>query len=89
MSTQSLSETILGLIDKHDGSNPLDTLQISSILSEDHQKVVGAVKSLQLVDNLINVQEKSLQVWELTDEGRGVAEKGINFDSSNVIFFSV
>lgn len=81
MSTPSLSETILSLIDKQDGSDLLDTLQISSILLEDHQKVVGAVKSLQLIDNLINVQEKSLQIWELTDEGRGVAEKGMDFDS--------
>lgn len=79
MSSSSLPETILSLIDKHKGE-PLDTLQISSILSEDHQKIVGAVKSLQTIENLIDVQEKSLKVWELTDEGREVAQKGKPLD---------
>lgn len=78
--SSSLPETILGLIDKHKGGEPLDTLQISSILSEDHQKIVGAVKSLQTTENLIEVQEKALKVWELTDEGREVAQKGKSLD---------
>jgi len=43
----------------------------------DHQKVVGAVKSLlALPEQMINADLESVKRWQLTEEGRTVAEKG-------------
>lgn len=86
MGSLSLSETILSLIDKLEGNDLLDTLHISSVLSEDHQKVIGAVKSLQTIDNLIEVEEKTVKAWELTDEGHEVAQRGLFSDSLSLMF---
>lgn len=69
----NLSERILHLLSENE---PLDTLHLSTILKEDHQKIVGAVKSLQIIDNLIIVEQQSRKTWELTNEGSQVSENG-------------
>jgi len=73
MSTEELAERILSIIGK-DGE--VDTLVISSRLGEDHQKVVGAVKSLQALGDIITAVQRSRIAWELTEEGRSVVESG-------------
>ncbi|XP_034828749.1 phenylalanine--tRNA ligase alpha subunit [Maniola hyperantus] len=67
-----LNERILKYLDAFD---KVDTLNLAGDFNEDHQKVVGAVKSLEALDMVISEGVKSTK-WELTDEGKLVAEKG-------------
>lgn len=69
----SLPELVL---EKVNVLNCVDTLQLSSILNEDHQKIIGAVKSLQCLGNLINAEPVTTKLWELTDEGKTVSLHG-------------
>ncbi len=48
----------------------VDSLLLSKELGEDHQRVVGAIKSLQALGGLIDVEQKTTAKWELTPEGR-------------------
>ncbi|XP_069942001.1 phenylalanine--tRNA ligase alpha subunit isoform X2 [Cherax quadricarinatus] len=43
---------------------------------ETHQKVVGAIKSLESLGNVINVKQIALKTWECTDEGNNLATSG-------------
>ncbi|XP_061705112.1 phenylalanine--tRNA ligase alpha subunit [Cydia pomonella] len=67
-----LNERILHYLEK---SDKVDTLKLASEFGEDHQKVVGAVKSLEALDMVISEAAKSTK-WELTEEGKLVADKG-------------
>jgi phenylalanyl-tRNA synthetase alpha chain len=53
-----------------------DTLELSSILKEDHQKIIGAVNSILAHGALLNSETKSTKVLEVTDEGKYVIEHG-------------
>ncbi len=57
-------------------ASPEDSLSLSAKWGLDHQKVVGAVKSLQCLDSVVAVQEKAAKSWELSAEGKEVADKG-------------
>lgn len=46
-----LGEEILKILNC---KNEIDTYDLSSLLKQDHQKVIGAVKSLQALGDLIN-----------------------------------
>lgn len=67
-----LNERVLHYLKDKD---KVDTLKLASEYNEDHQKVVGAVKSLETLEMVILEVAKSSQ-WELTDEGKQVAEAG-------------
>ncbi|KAJ0178008.1 hypothetical protein K1T71_006881 [Dendrolimus kikuchii] len=67
-----LNEKILRYIENCD---KVDTLKLSSEFNEDHQKIVGAVKSLEALEMVISEPVKSIK-WELTGEGQLVADKG-------------
>ncbi|XP_041968241.1 phenylalanine--tRNA ligase alpha subunit [Aricia agestis] len=67
-----LNEKILQCLEK---SDKLDTIQLAKEFNEDHQKIVGAVKSLEALDMVTSEPAKSTK-WELTEEGKLVAEKG-------------
>lgn len=67
-----LNERILHYLDK---CGQVDTLKLSSEFNEDHQKVVGAVKSLEALEMVVSEVVKSTK-WELTGEGEEVADKG-------------
>lgn len=67
-----LNERILHFLDKCD---IVDTLQLANEFNEDHQKIVGAVKSLEALEMVVSEAAKSTR-WELTEEGRLVADKG-------------
>lgn len=45
-----LGEEILKIVD---AKGEVDTLDLSSLLKQDHQKIIGAVKSLQSLGDLI------------------------------------
>lgn len=67
-----LNERILHYLDKCD---EVDTLQLAREFDEDHQKIIGAVKSLEALEMVLSEAAKHIR-WELTEEGRLVAEKG-------------
>lgn len=67
-----LNERILKYLE---GSDNVDTLKLASEFNEDHQKVVGAVKSLEALEMVVSEPVKSTK-WELTEEGNLVAENG-------------
>lgn len=68
-----LGEKILLYIDKN---NDTDTVKLSQVLEEDHQKIVGAVKSLQALGDIIIADPQSCKSWELTSEGKLISESG-------------
>lgn len=68
-----LSQVVLTEVDKQ---GEIDTLKLSQSIKEDHQKIVGAVKSLQSLGDIIKVEQYTNKYWELTDEGKDVAVNG-------------
>ncbi|CAI9536979.1 unnamed protein product [Staurois parvus] len=42
----------------------------------DHQQVVGAVKSLQSLGEIIEAEQRSSKKWELSSEGQEIAQEG-------------
>ncbi|CAL8135094.1 unnamed protein product [Orchesella dallaii] len=54
----------------------VDTLQLAETLKEEHQKVIGSVKSLQSLGNIIEVEQASRTKTELTAEGKSFVENG-------------
>lgn len=68
-----LTEQILKYIEQHEKA---DTLDLAAALNQDHQKVVGALKSIQAHGDLINSETTSKKAWQITDEGQYVIEHG-------------
>lgn len=69
-----LTEQLLKYVDSH---NKVDTLDLVPIFGIDHQKIVGALKSIQATDeNLLTVEQTSRKTWKLTDEGQQFVEEG-------------
>uniref|UniRef100_A0A915AB76 Phenylalanine--tRNA ligase alpha subunit n=1 Tax=Parascaris univalens TaxID=6257 RepID=A0A915AB76_PARUN len=64
------------LLNRLDSNGPFDTLELSEQLGVDHQKVIGAVKSLLNHEGLILTEDRSLRKIELTKEGNEMAENG-------------
>lgn len=69
----SLSEQILKYLSENDEIN---TIKLANILDVDHQKIVGALKSIEAQGNLINSETVSEKHIELTEEGKLVADTG-------------
>lgn len=69
----NLLETVLQIVNDNEA---VDTIRISSIVNEDHQKVVGVVKSLQILEDFIVVEPLTHKKWVLTEEGSEVAKNG-------------
>ncbi|KAL0270674.1 UNVERIFIED_CONTAM: hypothetical protein PYX00_008007 [Menopon gallinae] len=57
-------------------TDELDTFDIAIEMKLDHQKIIGAVKSIQALGNLVTGEQKVHSHWELTAEGKSVAESG-------------
>ncbi|TRY75361.1 hypothetical protein TCAL_00765 [Tigriopus californicus] len=68
-----LAERILRHLDQHD---PVDSVSLAQAWSLDHQKIVGAIKSLECLGEVIQTQIDTLKHWELTPEGRQMAQDG-------------
>ncbi|XP_044262100.1 phenylalanine--tRNA ligase alpha subunit [Tribolium madens] len=57
-------------------SEPLNTLTLSRLFNTDHQKIVGALKSIQAHGDLITAEPQSDKFIELTEEGKQIVENG-------------
>lgn len=68
-----LTEQVLKHIDQHEKA---DTLDLAAEFNEDHQKIVGAVKSIQAHGELLSLENATRKTWEVTDEGLHVIEHG-------------
>ncbi|EEZ97297.1 phenylalanine--tRNA ligase alpha subunit [Tribolium castaneum] len=68
-----LSEKILRHVSE---TSPLNTLDLAQLLATDHQKIVGALKSIQAHGDLIRAEPQTSKFIELTEEGKQVAEHG-------------
>lgn len=68
-----LTEQILKYIDEN---GEVDTLDLVSVFSVDHQKIIGALKSIEANGELLNATQTSHKSWELTDEGKDVLANG-------------
>ncbi|XP_073705101.1 phenylalanine--tRNA ligase alpha subunit [Garra rufa] len=74
MADTGLLESLLRLLEKVDGG--IDSQDVAADLGVDHQVIVGAVKSLQALGEVISAEQKSSKRWELTGEGCEIAEQG-------------
>uniref|UniRef100_A0A8C7RS88 Phenylalanine--tRNA ligase alpha subunit n=1 Tax=Oncorhynchus mykiss TaxID=8022 RepID=A0A8C7RS88_ONCMY len=74
MADTGLVETLLQRVEKVDGG--LDSQDVATSLGVDHQAIVGAVKSLQALGDVISAEQRSSKHWELTGEGCEIAEQG-------------
>lgn len=71
---QELTERILLHVEK---SGNVDTLDLVQIFNEDHQKIVGALKSIQAHDeNILKADNNSIKTLQLTEEGAFMLENG-------------
>uniref|UniRef100_A0A6M2DTV0 phenylalanine--tRNA ligase n=1 Tax=Xenopsylla cheopis TaxID=163159 RepID=A0A6M2DTV0_XENCH len=68
-----LIENLLNYVNEHDGVNTLDLV---SAFGVDHQKIVGALKSIEATGNVLSTKSVTTTVWELTEEGKMIAENG-------------
>uniref|UniRef100_A0AAQ5Y7W8 Phenylalanine--tRNA ligase alpha subunit n=1 Tax=Amphiprion ocellaris TaxID=80972 RepID=A0AAQ5Y7W8_AMPOC len=74
MADSGVVETLLQRIEKADDG--VDSLNVAASLGVDHQVIVGAVKSLQALGDIISADLRSSKHWELTVEGSEIAEQG-------------
>ncbi|KAI8787235.1 phenylalanine--tRNA ligase alpha subunit [Biomphalaria glabrata] len=56
--------------------NEADSLELSRLLAVNHQTVVGAIKSLQSLGDIIKVEDVQNKRWELTEEGNSILKNG-------------
>ncbi|KAH8241622.1 phenylalanine--tRNA ligase alpha subunit [Drosophila bipectinata] len=68
-----LTERILQHLETAD---QVDTLDLAAKFAVDHQKIVGALKSIQAHGELVNAEVATHKSLGLTDEGRSVVEHG-------------
>lgn len=68
-----LSEKILKYLDEN---GDINSIELAAIFKEDHQKVVGALKSIQAAGNLVDAEPQSEKHIELSEEGLLVSQNG-------------
>lgn len=68
-----LTEQILKYVDEN---GQVDTLDLVPVFGVDHQKIVGALKSIEANGDLLNADQTSHKSWELSDEGKEVLKNG-------------
>ncbi len=73
ISIMELAEKVLQVL-SDEGST--DSLKLTSKFNEDHQKIVGAIKSLESLGDVVKTDTKVVKKFELTKEGAEVAERG-------------
>jgi len=59
-----------------DGANELDSFKLAEKLQVDEQKIVGAIKSLEALGDVIQTKIYQVKSWKLTAEGEEVASAG-------------
>ncbi|XP_066587999.1 phenylalanine--tRNA ligase alpha subunit [Prorops nasuta] len=70
---KSLTEKILEYLSQNYEANSLD---LAKLFNEEHQKIIGAIKSLETVEDLITLKQISQQKWEITAEGQQIVKHG-------------
>ncbi|KAF3425631.1 hypothetical protein E2986_09989 [Frieseomelitta varia] len=70
---KQLTEQILDYLNKH---GEVNSLHLSEVFKENHQKIIGAIKSLETLNDLITTKQITDKKWELTSEGQHVASYG-------------
>ena len=68
-----LPEKILSLLENEES---VKSLEIAQKWDVDHQKFVGAVKSLESLGDVVQTEIETVTRWELTGEGKVVASRG-------------
>lgn len=68
-----LTEQILKYVDEND---KVDTIDLVPVFGVDHQKIVGALKSIEANGELLNAEQTSHKSWELSGEGKEVLANG-------------
>jgi len=68
-----LAENILKYIDKKGEAKSTD---LARDLNESIQRIVGAIKSLECLDNVVEASIETAKRWELTGEGEAVKQNG-------------
>ncbi|KAG1701704.1 Phenylalanine--tRNA ligase alpha subunit A [Nymphon striatum] len=68
-----INELILKYIEEKGAVN---SLNLASYLGIDHQKVVGAIKSLQSLGEVIDAEQCNSKQVELTEEGKQIVQNG-------------
>ncbi|KAF6097486.1 synaptonemal complex central element protein 2 [Phyllostomus discolor] len=74
MADGPVAEVLLKRLEAADGG--LDSADLAAELGVEHQAVVGAVKSLQALGEIIEAELRSTKRWELTAEGEEIAREG-------------
>ncbi|XP_032066414.1 phenylalanine--tRNA ligase alpha subunit [Thamnophis elegans] len=59
-----------------DGEAGLCSLEAATALGLEHQVLVGAVKSLQSLGEVIEAEQRTSKTWELTPEGQEIIHEG-------------
>nr|XP_033339297.1 phenylalanine--tRNA ligase alpha subunit isoform X1 [Megalopta genalis] len=70
---KQLSDQILDYLAEH---GKVSSLTLADIFKENHQKIIGAIKSLESIGDLITSQQINEKKWELTSEGQHVVDHG-------------
>ncbi|KAK9878486.1 hypothetical protein WA026_022382 [Henosepilachna vigintioctopunctata] len=68
-----LSEKVLEELSK---TEPIDTLELAKVLQQDHQKIVGALKSIEAHGDLVSVETLISKHFEVTEEGKHIIDNG-------------
>nr|XP_008507805.1 PREDICTED: phenylalanine--tRNA ligase alpha subunit-like [Equus przewalskii] len=74
MADGPVADVLLRRLEAADGG--LDSAELAAELGVEHQAVVGAVKSLQALGEIIEAELRSTKRWELTAEGEEIAREG-------------
>lgn len=64
------------LLKELDIKGTISTLDLAKENNVDHQKVIGVVKSILALGNIITADQVTNKYWELTDEGESVLLNG-------------
>uniref|UniRef100_A0A0R3RH18 phenylalanine--tRNA ligase n=1 Tax=Elaeophora elaphi TaxID=1147741 RepID=A0A0R3RH18_9BILA len=69
----NLPQNLLHHLEKH---HQFDTFEYATATGEDHQKIIGAVKSLEALEGLVETEERISKTFGLTSEGNEMIENG-------------
>ncbi|CAD5228414.1 unnamed protein product [Bursaphelenchus okinawaensis] len=70
---ENLPEVLLSVLDK---AGEFDTSKLAEELKLDHNKVIGAVKSLLSHENLIDTKDRQIKQFALSGEGKEISDQG-------------
>lgn len=70
---EALCELILAELEKE---KRIDSYDFSVKIGKDHQSIVGAIKSIRSLGDVITTEQRQFESWVLTQEGKEMVEKG-------------